>query len=414
MSTQQQNNKAIKVVLISSGQPSLNPRLVKEADTLAEAGYNVKVIYQYWNDWGTTMDMLLLPAKKWQSIRVGGHPKQQPLLYFLSRILHKALIYGYKNSIRYFAEYALSRSSFFLIREAKKHHADLYIAHNLAALPAAFFAAKKFKSKCGFDAEDFHRQETTDDPTSLDFKLKTSIENKFIPKINHFTVASPLIANAYQQLYKNNPACILNVFPQIADNKSIKTGKTLKLVWFSQYIGFGRGLENVFTALSELKELDFELHLIGFLSPEMENFIKNNIFNTKIFSKIKIHAPLPPDRLIPFISQFDIGLATETGQPLNRNICLSNKIFSYIQAGLAILATDTAAQEHLLSAYPTIGKLYDKNSIDVLKNCIENFYNDRDLLLFYKNSAFNIGQTQLNWETESLKFLKIIDKTLQS
>lgn len=63
---------AKKIVLVTSGQPSLNPRLVKEADALVEAGYEVTVIYQYWNEWGTDLDKVLLPQKKWKTIRVGG------------------------------------------------------------------------------------------------------------------------------------------------------------------------------------------------------------------------------------------------------------------------------------------------------------------------------------------------------
>ena len=35
--------------------------------------------------------------------------------------------------------------------------ADLYIAHNLAALPAARHAARRHRGRLGFDAEDYHR-----------------------------------------------------------------------------------------------------------------------------------------------------------------------------------------------------------------------------------------------------------------
>lgn len=400
------------IVLITSGQPSLNPRLVKEADSLCAAGYQVKVLYQYWNSWGTAMDELLLPAKKWQSVRVGGDPKQECLTYFFSRMIHKVALFGYTCGISFFAKYALARSSFFLIRATKKHKADLYIAHNLAALPAAVFAAEKYKSKCGFDAEDFHRQETTDDLKSVDLQLKSSIENIFILKLNYMSVASLLTGEAYNQLYKNRPACILNVFPKTQKFTKINVNQTLKLVWFSQYIGFGRGLETVFNALSQLTKLDFELHLIGFLSAEMEKFMQSSSFPTAIISKITIHAPLPPDQLLSFISRFDIGLATEISQPLNRDICLSNKIFSYIQAGLAVLASDTTAQKQLVSTWPQIGKLYDKNSIENLTACIKDFYADRELLSSCKKDAFELGQTTLNWETESIKFLSLIENTL--
>lgn len=134
-----------KVVLITSGQPSLNPRLVKEADTLFDAGYDVTVIYQYRNDWGTKLDDNLLSQKKWRAIRAGGSPGTDVFIYWLSRTLYKTgqiLIkgFGLKHGL---AEIAIGRCAALLTSEASKFQADLYLAHNLAALPAAVRAAKK-------------------------------------------------------------------------------------------------------------------------------------------------------------------------------------------------------------------------------------------------------------------------------
>lgn len=83
------NNLKKNIVIITSGQPSLNPRLVKEADALAGDGYNVTVLYAYWNDWGTKHDKQLLSEKKWKAIRTGGDPEQKSLSYFISRLINK-------------------------------------------------------------------------------------------------------------------------------------------------------------------------------------------------------------------------------------------------------------------------------------------------------------------------------------
>ncbi len=394
-----------------------NPRLVKEAQALTKNGYAVHLIFTQYVSYLINFDNDILSNNaQWtyDCLDRTVKNKQTKFLKFLSVVFQKSctmlLLSGKKYSL--VLAQATNRYFFWQFKKAVKAKADLYIAHNLAALPVAVLAAKKNKVKCGFDAEDFHRQETTDDLQSIDFTLKSNIENAFIPKLNYLSVASPLIGKAYHQLYKNQPIGVLNVFPRTKKVTAIKLNQPLKFVWFSQYIGFGRGLEMIFTALSQLAELDFELHLIGFLSAEMKSFMQSGSFPSTIISKIMIHAPLPPDQLLSFISQFDIGLATEISQPLNRNICLSNKIFSYIQAGLAILASDTTAQKQLFSSYPQIGKLYAKNSIENLTACIKKLYADRELLLLYKKNAFELGQTTLNWETESVKFLKVIEETL--
>src|SRR5215510_9619138 len=78
------------VCLIPPGQPSTNPRLVKEADALAEAGYNVSVICAHWADWADITDTELLASRAWgKSVRyVGGEPGANSGSYLWSRARH--------------------------------------------------------------------------------------------------------------------------------------------------------------------------------------------------------------------------------------------------------------------------------------------------------------------------------------
>src|SRR5690625_6334356 len=69
-----------------------------------------------------------------------------------------------------------------LTRHARSVEADLYIAHNLAALPAAYHAAQHHGAKLGFDAEDFHRGEFPDGDKSLLRQLTIRIEEAFISR----------------------------------------------------------------------------------------------------------------------------------------------------------------------------------------------------------------------------------------
>ena len=107
-----------KILLITSGQPSLNPRLVKEADALTEKGYKVTVLYQYWNKWGTRLDEELLKTKKWKAIKVGGDPDKHKLHYNVSRIIHKVSKSIFqKTGSKTAAIGAIARSSYYLIKK---------------------------------------------------------------------------------------------------------------------------------------------------------------------------------------------------------------------------------------------------------------------------------------------------------
>lgn len=405
-----------KVLLLTSGQPSINPRLVKEADVLSDAGYDVTVLYVYWNDWATKFDTPLLQNKKWKAIRVGGDPYQQKTTYFFSRLIHKISrsIIQKIGPVNMLSQIAISRGAYFLTREAKKHKADLYIGHNMGALAAVIKAAKKHNAKSGFDTEDFHRQEVSDDKNSLHYKNVKYLEDKYLSKADYVTSASPQIADAYQRLYPGiEPVSILNVFPQDTSVKkrTVNNG-IIKLFWFSQTIGANRGLEEVIEALNRLNSNNIELHLLGNSNDSIKQLFSNKAAAGK--QQVFFHEPILADDLISFASQFDIGLASENSTPLNRNICLTNKIFTYLQAGLTIIASDTTAQKAFLNEHPEVGKVYQKNDIQSLTNILSAYQADREFLHNTCTASLKLGREKMNWENESKKFLQLVQTTLNT
>jgi hypothetical protein len=409
-----------KIVLITSGQPSLNPRLVKEADALIEAGYDVRIIYQYWNDWATHLDKKLFVNKKWKIERIGGDPKQEKFVFFKTRLINKvsrkiSRLVGFKGNI---AERSIGRCANSLIEKAKQIDADLYIAHNLAALPAAVIAAKKHNAKCGFDAEDLHRYEMSNDDNVYDVRLKTFVEEKYFSKVNYLTTSSDQIAERYKQLFPLlDFNVILNVFSNenIIHRKGLTQSKTLRLIWLSQNVGLQRGLQDVITSLRSLEEYDIELHILGFLTlkvkEQLDQFIKDLNFNS--IPKIIYKDPIESDQLIEYSSHFDIGLATEPGFSINNDLALSNKFFIYAQAGLAIVASDTNAQKTIMEKYPGLGCIYERKNILQLAAILKDYIENPTLLIEHKLNAKKQANETLNWDLEKHKFLTIIKNTLK-
>lgn len=387
---------------------------MKEADALSSAGYKVTVLYAYWNNWGTRYDEGLLSHKKWKAIRVAGHPGQDAISYNASRIIFK-LAKAISKFIRisFVLDLAVARPTLFLIREAKKHNAAIYIAHNLGALPAAVNAAKYHNAQCGFDAEDLHRYEVSNDDQNMDVIIKSHLENKYIPELDQFTTSSQPIANFYQKLYPGIMAnVILNVFPSSDINIPIKentqTGM-LKLLWFSQTIGPNRGIDDVIKALQLINKPGIELHLLGNRPPANQNYIEQ-IKNSGIL--VVFHDPIHPDNLTAFAAGFDIGLALEPAFSINNDFALSNKLFTYLQAGLAIIASNTTAQKLFMDMHPGIGEVYKKGDHEELAALLSIYSNNPVKLKAYKKEAAQLSQQQYNWETEGQKFLALVKDTL--
>ncbi|RYE25745.1 MAG: hypothetical protein EOP42_21220, partial [Sphingobacteriaceae bacterium] len=319
----------------------------------------------------------------------------------------------------YLAEKAIGRCTFLLLKKALQHPADLYIAHNLAALPVAVLAAKKNKVKCGFDLEDFHRHETSDDRNNFDVRLKTYIEEKYIPQSNYLTASSLQITALYQAIFLNREiVTLLNTFNVVKEVSApiAKTAEPLKLFWFSQTIGLNRGLQDILSVLKILEQEEIELHLLGFLTEETQAEL-NRLMAELQFQKKPVlifYNPISPDKIPLFASQFDVGLALEPGFCINNDAALSNKIFTYLQAGLALIASDTTAQKQFMVDNAELGFCYEKGNQQQLASILKQLIEHPDLLFSIKTNAYQAARNTLNWETESIKFLNLVNHTLSA
>jgi len=399
-----------KICLITPGHISSDPRLIKEADTLSKNGYKVHLIFTQYMPYLIQDDNQILRANpdwtfdflNWS--RLDFRSKINRIKSgFLKEFEKHVPVNRFSNS---YAIY-LNRNYSWQLRKAIAQNADLYIAHNLGALPVAVNAAKKTNAKSGFDGEDFHRNELSDDQNDADVKLNSIVEQKYIPYLSYFTAASPGIATKYAGIFKREVTTIVNVFPKITIAKIIHNHqRPLRLFWFSQTIGPNRGIETIIEAVS-LSNLTVELHLLGNVGKKYISKLEQLLSLTAKRLLLTLHAPISPEEVFNLAATFDIGIASEQRTPLNRDICLTNKLFTYIQCGLAIAVSSTSAQKDFIEKYPGTGKLY--HDAAELAQILTLYDQQRDSLHQTKENNYQLGQDTLNWENESKKFLNQIE-----
>ena len=295
-----------------------------------------------------------------------------------------------------------------LARKALSTRADMYIAHNLGALPAAVKAAAKWQSKAAFDAEDFHRGEFQQG--SWNYMLAACIEDKYIPRLTCLTAASPLIAEAYKKLFPGkNITPVNNVFSSIfLQPYPSGNQEGLSLFWISQTVGGGRGLETVIAAINKLPECTISLHILGNCPDSYKQQLTSLMQQP---GAIHFLAPVSPEDVFAVAAKFQVGLATEVPNCENRNICLTNKLFTYLLAGNCIIASDTEAQKKFLNEYPGTGLIYQNNNAEHLSVQLKKLYTDKEFLLSCRQQAHTTARTELNWENESKKLIAVIEAT---
>jgi len=393
------------VCLITPGHIASNPRLVKEATALSKVGYKVHIIFTQYVPYLIDHDQHILqqnPAWTYDCLNWTGYNLTSKISRLFSKILH-----AFSSNINI----KINRNYLWQLKKTIACKADLYLSHNLGTLPVAVIAAKKTKAKCGFDAEDFHRNEVTDNATDPNVKLKTAIEDKYIPQLDYMIASSSQITEQYKMLFDRDITTIINVFPKTDAHEIINnTNNPLQLFWFSQTIGPNRGLETIIDGVN-ISDIESDLHLLGVITDEYKANLSNLL---KAGSKCTLHfdKPVYSEELFNIAKQFDIGFGSETGFCLNNNIALSNKILTYVQSGLAVIASNTIAQAAFIDQYPQVGNIYNNAGelADILIRC----NSDRGSLYKTKQAAFQLGQTELNWEKESAKFLNVIKQTLHN
>lgn len=403
--------------LVTTGQPSTNPRLVKEADALAEAGFDVQVIGAHWAEWADAFDARLLSTRTWQCRLVDWRRGTAPGTFWKSRARHRlAGVAAARLDGDAMLAAALSRVTPELIRAALATKADLYIAHNLGALPAAAAAAEYHQARLGFDAEDFHSGGFSDDEASAR-ALTQRAERRWLPRCHYMTAASPLIADRYAAVWGGQPVCLLNVFPLSARPASPRPSPPdgpLRLYWFSQTIGANRGLEDVIRAMGRFDRGAIELYLRGAWQPGFRETLQRIASEEGLDpARIVSLPPADPDEMVRLAAEFDAGLASETGITVNNEIALSNKIFTYLLAGIAVVATRTMGQRPVIDRLGPAAIGYDAGDVDALTLALRSWTSNRSQLADARRHSWALATSTFNWDVEKPRFLELVDSVMR-
>ncbi len=330
------------ILFLTSTNLAANPRLLKELKLATANGYSATVIQFSIGNWSDEMTKQLMqefPTVQFIELSAMRSPFMP---WLLSSILQK--LYSLLPS-RFLTNKMLSiatgKRSLLLLRQLHeiKEKYDWIVAHNPATFYPALFFSKKIGAKLGIDVEDYHPGETKDMRQSA-FMIK--LMQEVLPQADYCSYASPLIKKEVHSVIRipsnNNQFVIINGFDQNDFTvPAVSNTSALKVVWFSQYIDFERGLEKIIPVINSLSP-EVELHLIGNLRP---GFAKNCLQNT---TGIILHGIMKQKELHQFLARFDVGLAVEPGKDRNNQLAISNKLIAYLQSGLFPVISATDAQ----------------------------------------------------------------------
>lgn len=393
-----------KICIISHTHLCRNPRVLKEALTLAQTGYNVQVLNSVHDTNLLEEDKSLIKNHQIELHHVSDLSVKNTSSFF-DRLIKKTADF----LVRYLGvetQYALGYAPDRYFKKATELNADLYICHQ--ELPI-YIGLKLSENgfKVAFDLEDWH----SEDLNAIARKSKAigllkKAEKFALTKGVYCTTTSNALAKKLSEAYGSKiPAVIYNVFDIALPAFDQCRNGILKLVWFSQYIGEGRGIEEFIDILHQV-ETPLELHLIGDIRYPFKALLIKQMPKQH---QIVFHNIMQSQQLDIALQKFDIGLAIELHKPASRAYTITNKFFQYIQNGLPVIATDTIGQKEVFEVnQPGILINFHNSNHKNLKI----FLNSEQKLTEAKEMALNTAK-MYNWKIESLKLIKLVDNALQ-
>jgi len=408
----------LKKVLILAGNPLChNPRALKEAEALSSCGFEVEILGAGIQPEVRERNAKLCEGKAWRFIPL---PESQIAWGNMARKSRRKIgnlvqrFFGREN------HWQLGWMADELLKGGRKRRADLYLAQSEAGMWAAEQLRHEGK-RVGVDMEDWFSEDLLPEARrGRPIRLLKKLERNLLCEGVYSSCTSEAMADALVKEYRcRRPTVVRNVFPQKdregLDGKwrdrpgmarwMVKNDPTaerpkeapVSIHWFSQTVGPGRGLEILFQTLEGM-EGNWELHLRGNLKG-YEEWLEG-ARPESVRKRMSVHGLVENEELLSRIAEHDIGFAGELGEPISRNLTITNKFFQYLQAGLAVVASDTEGQVEAASEAQGAVQVFRGGEKTSLAEKLGGLLRDRGALQNTRQAAWQAG-AKFTWENES-------------
>ncbi len=400
----------MQICLIGATHPCHNPRLVREADTLAERGHDVRVVAVHTLPELVADDARLVACRRWrlQVASILRTPWTNRLRVLPKRLRREAAArrFARTGSVEG-ADLAMCEAAPELLRWALSEPADWYIAHTQTVLGVAARAARQSGARLGFDCEDLLGEPGQSAP-----EMAKAVEREYLRDCEYVSVTSAAMAARLRSQYDiEEPTVLYNVFPLslaagLLPPEQRPTRQALRLHWVGQTAGPGKGLEEAIEAAA-LGGGGVEIHVRGQAPSDFRQMLVRMAAERRVSLHFLPH--VHHDELMQTLDDFDVGLAMERTSDSNYSLTVTNKVFTYMLGGLAIAFTDTPGQREVFEQAPGCGFMYAGGRPDVLASQLQLWRDDRVALRAAQCASWRAAREKFCWERVESRYAELIE-----
>lgn len=402
----------MKALVVMPGHLATTPRMVKVADSLAAAGHDVRVVSAGFTAWAREADERLAGTRPWKWTVVEHSRQHAPFVYAttgMRRHLARTMARVNGSAPSWWASTrALSRVHNELVSRGLQESCDFVYGGSLGGIAVASEIGQRQGVPFAIDLEDLHTAESIAPDAALQHALARRVLERVIPRAAFVTTSSDCIAERYAEQFGRRPAVLHNVFPLPAKPPKLMPHEgPLRLYWFSQTIAPSRGIEDMVAAVFAAgisaaitvrgrPNVDFT----GQIAHKIHEGMSRTTAPTPAVT-LRVEPPADPDRMIELAAAYDVGFASEHEPIENRQLCLTNKVFTYLAAGNAVAMSDTPAQRRLAGQLGEAAFLYRRGEIEPLAEWLRHLSSHRAALGRAREAASHHAVRRWNWHHDA-------------
>jgi glycosyltransferase involved in cell wall biosynthesis len=170
-----------------------------------------------------------------------------------------------------------------------------------------------------------------------------------------------------------------------------------------------RGLERLIRAATFL---DQNIVIVIMGRGELEAELKALIMHEGVADRVKVLPPVPYQELLNWTASADAGLMVYApDRSLNVRMCLPNKLFEYLMAGLPVLSSQLDAVVDILETYD-VGQVVSSLTPENVALAINALVTNHAVYARLRRNALQASQQELHWDREKQKLIQMYAELL--
>lgn len=398
------NNK--RIVIIHPGNPKFDYRLKKTAEGLTAAGAEVIVVAYLSQPENNIQDWNCISKcrpRPYTMVKASNNR------IWLLRVLWNLSIVRLQSMLERRVDECEG-----LYKIALQYKPDLLYFINIESVEEAYKAVKSSGNiPIVYEAYEYYPSLLRDNLYFSDVrrnrklrKLEQAVCSS--QKVTAIVVGEDISRGYHEQYGCKLPVVVHNVAPKVLEKLPDHGG--VITFCFQSYLRPTYNIEQLIDAFARV-EGNAQLVIQGNAHEEgYFDFLKSYIESKGSNSKITLLSACPYESVVEVASKHDVGLitisATTPGKPSeNVMLALPNKLFTYMSAGLAIVAADYPAQSNIISE-SGCGVVFEPDNYDSLTAVMQNIVDHPDDVYAMREASLRMGQ-KFSLKNEMNKLYKI-------